>query len=629
MKGNHNSLVQLYAGLLAEMIRDLADVLGCSQATEVTRCIDKMHRRTTSEGIAFLTKTLPKLGKAFDKALQGCDPFALPGFASEPGSVLPKFLGWAFERIFNHDGFLKPNVQASHVAGLRQVLYSVYKLGLPTTEQQNERVITEFEETDRGLGEHRCSPGPLRGETLKRAAQLCAELFAGFDPYAIVPRHGPGAVATGEKGHRKLSFKRIYRSLEQQFPFGEYFCLNLSHVCDEYRGFEDLVELDSGTAKVVLVPKDSRGPRLISCEPLELQWIQQGIARELVPYIERHRLTRGHVNFTDQTINRRLALEGSSTGEWATLDMKEASDRVSLDLVKTLIPNPLLAAALACRSSRTKLPDGRAVELQKFAPMGSALCFPVESVIFWALSVAALMVHDGLTRREARNAVYVYGDDIIVRGEAYATIMQVLPLFALRFNEGKCCTQGFFRESCGCDAFRGVDVTPVKLRRVWSFRSLCADNVSYVDYSNQLWTRGFIRSALYLQRLVETQATIPFRDSMDDDGKRITREGETISPLQAGYDRKSRDSLSPYPAFMPYERHVFSTRGRPKTRFNRALHRLEVRVLTVTGSSYSWSGGDWSHLLRWFTNRSGEYMSAHDFAVPHRAALTMRWRRVL
>jgi hypothetical protein len=76
-------------------------------------------------------------------------------------------------------------------------------------------------------------------------------------------------------------------------------------------------------ARVCLVPKDSRGPRIISCEPAELMFIQQGIMRKLYSHLETHHLTAGQINFTDQSINRNLALLASNAKEtWPRLTFR-------------------------------------------------------------------------------------------------------------------------------------------------------------------------------------------------------------------------------------------------------------------------------------------------------------------
>jgi hypothetical protein len=161
--------------------------------------------------------------------------------------------------------------------------------------------------------------------------------------------------------------------------------------------------------------------------------------------MEAHSLTSGLVNFTDQGINRYQAYRGSITRESSTLDLKDASDRVSLALVENLFPNNWVEALKACRSAMTELPNGDIVTLSKHAPMGSALCFPVMALCIWAILTAtanmaqtahAVKVSGRLSESRKRfnwaEPVYVYGDDIICPTPFAEFGVLVLEVSALR-----------------------------------------------------------------------------------------------------------------------------------------------------------------------------------------------------
>ena len=152
------------------------------------------------------------------------------------------------------------------------------------------------------------------------------------------------------------------------------------------------------------------------------------------------------------------------------------------------------------------------MELKKFAPMGSALCFPVEAFIFWALTVSVIRKYYGYTLKQACSMVFVYGDDIITTAEVYGEVMQQLPQLGLMFNVAKCCTAGFFRESCGCEAYEGFDVTPVRLRTVYVSELTYepSDLLGFVAFHNAMYLRGYYRMCDYLAKyLEETWGFIP------------------------------------------------------------------------------------------------------------------------
>jgi hypothetical protein len=307
------------------------------------------------------------------------------------------------------------------------------------------------------------------------------------------------------------------------------------------------------------------------------------------------------VNFTDQTINRELALAGSLDQEWVTLDMKEASDRVSVQLVKELFRDVpvLLDALMATRSTATTLPDGREVRLNKFAPMGSNLCFPVEAFVFYALAVGSLMEHGHYTRREARKRVYVYGDDIIVRREDYPFLLQTFPSYGLAFNDGKCCTAGSFRESCGCDAFRGVDVTPIKLRSVWSHRRRLDISVisSYTSLSNEAYARGYMRVSNRAEcSVLKKTGPLPIFSHEEIGGLGFVRPDACTQVQPQGV----------------------------RTRWNNDLHRREV-LTWRSAPLYSYSfADDWRTVLRRYVSPD-QYTKPGTYALPRRSRPQRGW----
>jgi hypothetical protein len=506
-----NSNIQVYLDLVSELYSDIAeryDVAPRFQRAE----LKYIQRRCRIEGLSFLTKALPRLGKAVDTALSRGTCLCVQGFTLDDG--LPKFLGWLLRLVFDDRGVELDNSSSVALMHFRQLVYLLYKLRVSYEPKQTKSVIDSFVSTDAELVNYdlACDSDP----TIPKAREIISRVFQSVDPHAINPRHGPGAVATGEDVIRKSKFSRLYASLEREYSFTEYFRYGLTHTCDSLDEIAALEPLDEATAKVVLVPKDSRGPRLISAEPLEIQWIQQGLGVVLEAAICRHRWTGGYVNFTDQTINQRLALSGSKDQQWVTLDMKDASDRVSEKLVSSLfsgVPH-ILKCMQACRSSYTRLPSGEVIRLNKFAPMGSRLCFPVESLCFYSLILSALHVKTHLPIRKLVGRVFIFGDDIIMRRADYAVALQALPLFGLKFNESKCCTHGSFRESCGVDAHKGVVVTPVRLHSLWYHDRKTPDVYSsYVAFRNAMLGRGYHRVASMVEALLRrVYGRIPYTD---------------------------------------------------------------------------------------------------------------------
>jgi len=613
-----NSL-EVYTSLTVQLYHDIAQ---CYSETRESRLdVEKLLHRTKMEGVSFLTKTLPKLGKAIDKALSSDTPLLVSGFSLKPGTSIPRFLGWLIERVFTSDGYVRGDPDVTALRHLRQFLYFTYKLKLPYDNETENSVIESFVSTQSELEE--LEFGSEVEPVIREARAFISRLLDGFNVRDIIPRHGPGAVATGERVGEKSNFSRIYAHTERVYPFTDYFVLGLNQVSDQLDWIQSLEELEYGTAEVVLVPKDSRGPRLISKEPLELQWIQQGIQKQLYAWIEKHPLTGGFVNFTDQTINRMLALTSSRTNEYVTLDMKDASDRVTLKLVETLFSGTSLLEALrACRSEYTRLPDGRVVRLATFAPMGSAVCFPIEALCFYALAVAVLRIH-GRNRMKYQlpsnwnrffSDVYVYGDDIIVRSEDYALLLQYFPLFGLRFNEGKCCVAGFFRESCGCDAFQGVEVTPIRLRTTWCHRGIrdASELVSWVDLSNQLWDAGYWGTATAIEHLVEHRyGVLPYVREKFQYFDLAGRVKTDTSPLIGWYRSHVHESVA-------------NKKRKVRARLSPTLHRLEYRNWIIKPVREVFQVDGWRECLR-VLNTGSTRADTGVYALPHRICLRRGW----
>jgi hypothetical protein len=494
--------------------------------------IVKCQTRISREGLSFLTKTLPRLCKAFNRALQGDVPFDSTGFSKRGRSQLPKFLGGLFERVFAHDGWVLPTPCVQCIDSIRQVCTLFYRYKLPYEQTQEQATITRFVDTEREVARFSEACEEIRktadrtrplsrqyfhtlghtGLVITRARCRLARLFARFNPRNITPSHGPGAVSTRERLWDKWKFSEVSPRIAAVYPVDEYYYSSITHVCDRLQSLLSLKDTES-SARVILVPKDSRGPRLISCEPLSFQWIQQGLSRAIVKHVERHPLTRHSVRFTDQRPNQIAALHGSLTGKYATLDLNEASDRVSLGLVRLLFPDSIIEYLEACRSLSTELPNGQVIPLSKYAPMGSALCFPVLALTIWAILTA------GISDADARECVLVYGDDVVVPTAYAEYATKLLEAFGLKVNQDKSCTKGFFRESCGTDAFKGVDVTPIYIRTVWSSHRCPHVYSSWISYANSFYDKRYYRTYWYIvDKLLKVYKEIPQKaDSCESD----------------------------------------------------------------------------------------------------------------
>jgi hypothetical protein len=431
-------------------------------------------RRFSAEGAAFLTVALPSLRKAIDLSFQTGTLEPPKSFGLMTNKGYPAFLSSHFSRIYNDDGSLLAKPSVTRIKHVRQVCDAFYKLELPYSKATIASTLDSFISNEERVSNWVDSvvddpPYTWASQLITGAAWLTRYVFRGFDPMDIVPRHGPGKLATGEIGEGKWNFTSYPRQMQRVYAAWSYLYGNPKMFEDNLDAFRNLDRPERGRSKVKLVPKDSRGPRIITMEPNSNQFLQQGLGRSIMRWLETRSLTKGRINFIDQEVNQYLALSSSISGEWATLDLKDASDLLSAHLVERVFRmKPKIAACLlAVRTPETLLPNGTVTELKKYAGMGSACCFPIEAYVFFAICVSAIAQELGIGLREACEFVYIYGDDIIVPTDLSDLVMAALHCVGLTVNVQKSYTKGLFRESCGVDAFAGFNVTTQKVHKLF------------------------------------------------------------------------------------------------------------------------------------------------------------------
>jgi hypothetical protein len=210
--------------------------------------------------------------------------------------------------------------------------------------------------------------------------------------------------------------------------------------------------------KLAMVPKSVSRMRPVCTEPSLAVFVQQGYDGIL-----RERLLGWGINLSDQSRNKDLAFKGSipsdCPGRPCTIDLKSASDRISLGLVYRILPSLWFSTLLPLRSSRTDV-WGESILLEKFSSMGNSLTFSLQTLIFAAV-VRVILQRVGCEKLRWS----VYGDDIIVPSTCYDDICRALELLGFEINTQKSFSEGNFRESCGGDYLLGVDVRPLYFKK--------------------------------------------------------------------------------------------------------------------------------------------------------------------
>jgi len=241
-------------------------------------------------------------------------------------------------------------------------------------------------------------------------------------------------------------------------------------------------------SELMFVPKTFKAYRSICKERPTLAYFQQALFQEHVENIKAGPL-RLMIDLSDQTLNQQMALRGSISGFLDTIDLSSASDSVSLQLVRSVFPARLLRFLLATRSNTVVYKhDGKTERFRvaKFAPMGSAVCFTTQCILFSAIVLRECLIQkhgrypfdllrspkdleafihdlamdDGAYPKLQRPRVY--GDDIVCDTRVTQRVVDTLTSCGFEVNVAKSFVSSqSVRESCGIYAYGGKDITPL------------------------------------------------------------------------------------------------------------------------------------------------------------------------
>jgi len=342
---------------------------------------------------------------------------------------------------------------------------------------------------------------------------LFGDLFESLDrdirDEQIFPKHGPGVVADKLSSNGKWNQRSWPTRLDPSMRASTYLYPNSSFWLTKEGGGTNFLEPDAEIpVRVITVPKTLKTPRIIAVEPAAMQYAQQGIHRRIQDLVSEDSFLSKVVGLEDQDPNREMARQGSCDGTLATLDLSEASDRVSNQHARAMTLNypHLFEAVQGSRSRKADVPGHGVIRLAKFASMGSALCFPFEAFVFLTLIFLGIERELGapLSREDVESyskQVRVFGDDIIVPRDNVLSVVHELENFGFRVNMSKSFWSGRFRESCGREYYDGHDVSITRVRQVLPTQRQDANGViSAVSLRNRLYWAGLWKSADWMDR---------------------------------------------------------------------------------------------------------------------------------
>lgn len=620
------SQLHLLAGLYSHIPLDIREQYP-SMRGEIELHLSRLPQQLAGRGCEFFTITLPECAAWFHQAL---DLGHLPEGRRPPyhgaktnRDQRPKFLWGIWCELFDEHGTLRDVHDPAPIILLRQIYLFAKKFEMKCTKDRVDETVKAFIDVEAELPRSHpdtwdsdlpvwrdrnghpiwgtvrpslitllevASPeSPIEWQPFRLLCRRFAASLGIFDVWTIRPKHGPGVVSDGAEV--KYDFPNWPRKLDRVFPsdFFASHCFSVGERSDK--------EFPSRLARV---PKTQKGPRLIASEPTAHQWIQGGIQRWLEDAVYRSPLSAS-IDFRRQDLSQAMALEASVDGALATVDLSAASDRLSTRLVEYVFQsNHSLLDALHASRSRSLLipkvlhPEGHSelLLLRKFAPMGSACTFPVQTIVFALIAQFAIMITDhdfevdALSIRRRSSQIRVFGDDIIIPTRAYPILERLLKSLLLRVNVSKSFANGLFRESCGMDAYGGFDVTPAYLRKEYSTRNP-ESLASIIEVSNNFHKKLLWHSSDFLLK------TVPQSDlsRLAVVGLRERAVTEQVA------DHSSRGNWLSGPCFIL----SFSRGLSARKRFNHFLQREEFLTLDVFSNVERLEGSGDASLLQYFT----------------------------
>lgn len=600
----------LYTAIFADIRAALPSVSGLDK--DESRLLSTIKNR----GLRFVTLDCPAFGKHFDKCLSEgrLVPSSLPQFGMRAGNARSlRFLKGLVSRIFDKDGMLKSHPCVTSIFFIRQLCYAVKKIKIECTEETRETSLQRYFDQELSLraptlnwvsnrfdshcGNHlriddvcnsdcQLDPGIY---SLGISRQLCdlvhivadkiSTSFGHFDPWEWRFKHGPGAVSDRPIAKFKYNFPTWSERLERVFPSSDF----------AYSNYSDWVDsLKAGTypatqevpCRVLTVPKSQKAPRIIAKEPTAAMWCQQSL-RDFLETRAQESILKHCVSFNDQEPNGFLALSSSATGSHWTVDLSDASDRLTLWLVERLFRRnkPVLDALQSSRSIYCEVPLRKGVELlrmKKFAPQGSATTFPLQTIVYSILAISAVLYSRNMRPTNSNMSyvarqVRVFGDDSIVPADSGQQYVDLLTYCGFTVNTSKTYGTGKFRESCGVEAYDGADVTPAY------FTNPCVESdpssvVATIECSNNFHKKGFWNTSKWLK------STVP---------PWVQKRLRVVGPGDGRFG-------------------LFSYLGSfeaPERRYNANLMRDEALTISVSSRNRRVQPGGSGHLLQYFTEK--------------------------
>ena len=422
MKSQVNVLLHVMRGVLADVRASYPALRG------LDRDLANLTLQCQIRDLAVFTLDLPNLDSLL---LAGLDSgrLQLSGPYSRRVSKrvrVPRMFSGLWLRVFDSHGCLKPDADVNAVFFLRQLAGLGKRMCVECSENRVKATMENYYDIERRLRsptlgwdfDSLCE-GPDRAnlrlgdclessvealplftqvmsdvaphsskdrhllDQIQRVADLIVSATEPFCPLSLSRvfeegsrgigfRHGHGAVSERIKNWEKSQFPSWPMKLEKVFPWA---------LCGSTAGSPlDRPSYHETASRIMTVPKTAKSPRLIASEPTAHMWCQQLILRWFESQF-RSLFEGSFIDLHDQGKSGSMVLQASLDGLHATVDLSDASDRVTCWTVERIFRrNPTLLDAL--HAARTRYFRDNVSEVpsflkpKKFASQGTAVTFP-------------------------------------------------------------------------------------------------------------------------------------------------------------------------------------------------------------------------------------------------------------
>jgi hypothetical protein len=441
------------------------------------------------------------------------------------GKALPRLRR---DGLFDPDGYFEwgPDCSPEEVAAIllwKNLTRKLLPIGGRTTMEGDTAATVKFLDTNKRCKDWTFSPNTSLDEELM--GDFCSLLYqfwyfkdeplvSSFSDILSKGRTGPGSSVgvLGEDFYTKLFSSPMTVTKQSLYDAYEH---HLAHdgrqswAAGEFirKRFFDTMLVEG--SRLTFVPKDEKVSRLIAVEPSLNMFYQLGFGALLE---ERLRSFFGLDLPFQPWHNQDAARIGSLDDSLVTLDLSEASDSLAMPMLKWALPPSFLGWLELLRSPKATL-SGEALELNMVSTMGNGFTFPLETLIFSCIVIAALRSHGIKPTRPNRALVAefqsvperegwwgVFGDDIFCHRKVSARVERLLHLLGFKVNSDKSFVEGPFRESCGRDFFKGHEVRSVYLK------DLSTAEARYAAINNlNVWSA---KTGIFLPRTVQAVAAM-------------------------------------------------------------------------------------------------------------------------